>query len=420
MLQRSSPAEVRAARERLLAAGATLRRRTRGERVGALGRVLERFRAAGSPERRRLERELPEATGFTAETVRAGLARGLAPFSAAALEALARRELEALGKRRLATGFATTAVLLGGGVPTPALPALLGPLVLGSPVLARSSSHDPVTARVFAAALAAEDAELAAAFALVSFPSDDDAALAELLAAPCVVAFGADETMAAIGARLGPTQRFVRHGHRLSVAVLGEAALAGPGLAEAAASLALDVALWDQQGCLSPVAVYALGVERVPDAVLAALAAAFGEAAARWPRGRALPEATARFAVERDTAELRAAAGADVHVATGPGFVLVAEPDLAFRGSPLQRFVRIHPAPGARELLAALAPLGPHLAACGVAGLGGLAGRLEPELAALGASRVCPLGTLQAPPLDWCHDQLGVLLPLAHLADIEG
>ena len=420
MPERSSPADVRAARERLLAAGAPLRRRPRRERVQVLGRVLERFRAPESPERQRLERELPEATGFSSATVREGLARALAPFSAAALEALVERELDALGKRRVAVGFEATAVLLGGAVPTPTLPALAGPLALGSPVLARSSSHDPVTARVFAAALAAEDAELGAALALVSFPSDDDLALGELLATPCVVAFGSDETMAAVGARLGPTQRFVRHGHRLSLAVLGEEARGGKDLADAAAALALDVALWDQQGCLSPVAVYVLGVERVPDELVEALAAGFAEAARRWPRGRVLSDATARFAVERDTAQLRAAAGADVRVVAGRGFVLVAEPDAAFRGSPLQRFVRVHPAPSAERLLEAVAPLGPHLAAVGVAGLGPLAGRLEPELAALGASRICPLGALQAPPLDWAHDQLGVLLPLARLADIEG
>jgi hypothetical protein len=413
-------AAVRAAREGLLAAGDALCRRPRAERVQALGRALERLRAPGSPERRRLEQELPQASRFSPAIVREGLARALAPFSAAALDALVERELGALGKGRIATGFPLTAVLLGGGVPTPALPALAAPLVLGSPVLVRTSSHDPVTARVFAAALAEEDPELAAALALVSFPSDDDAALAELLAAPCVVAFGSDETVTAVGARLGPAQRFVRHGHRLSVAVLGEAALSGRGLEDAAAALALDVALWDQQGCLSPVAAYALGVDRVPDEVLAALEAAFAEAASRWPRGRLPADASARFRVEQDTAELRAAAGADVRVARGSAFVLVAEPDAAFRGSPLHRFLRIHPAPSPEQLLAALAPLGPHLAAVGVAGLGPVAGRLAPELAGLGAARVCPLGTLQAPPLEWCHDQLGVLLPLARLTDVEG
>jgi hypothetical protein len=387
--------------------------------VQALGRVLERFRSSDSAERRRLERELPGATGFAAATVHEGLSLALAEFSAAALEAVVERELGALGKGRLASGFDATAVMLGGGVPTPTLLALATPLLVGSPVLARTSSHDPLTAHVFASALAAEAPALAQSLELVSFPSDDDAALRELLATPCVVAFGSDETMATLAARLGATQRFVRHGHRLSVAVLGRAAQGGPALAHAAAALARDVALWDQQGCLSPVALYVLGVERVPDALLAALVAGFEEAAQRWPRGRVSTQASVRSVAERDTAELRAAAGADVRVSAGREFTLVAEPDAAFRGSPLNRFLRIYPVASAEQLLEALTPLGPHLAAVGVAGLAAELDALAPELAALGAARVCSLGKLQCPPLAWCHDQPGVLLPLARLTDVE-
>jgi hypothetical protein len=211
----------------------------------------------------------------------------------------------------------------------------------------------------------------------------------------------------------------VRHGHRLSVAVLGAGASAGDALAHAADALALDVALWDQQGCLSPVALYVLGTGRVPAGLLDALADAFERTAARLPRGRLDAAAAARLAHERDIAELRAAADPAVALRSGPGFTLVAEPDARFRGSPLHRFLRIHPVAGPEALLAALAGLAPHLAAVGCAGLGPLAARLAPELAGLGASRVCPLGSLQAPPLAWCHDQQGVLLPLARLADVE-
>jgi hypothetical protein len=404
---------------RLRAAGAALRRRPRSERVAALGRVLERFRDPRSEERRTLETELPETTGFAPATLRAGLDLALAGWTARALFALVEDELERGGKARLASGFPATAVLLGGAVPTPSLPALLAPLVLGSPVLARVSSHDPVTARVFARALAAEDAALGDALEVVSFPHDDAEAMAALLSAECVVAYGSDATMQAVAAKTAPTQRLVRHGHRLSVAVLGEGAGAGAALAQAAGALALDVALWDQQGCLSPVALYVLGAERVPAGLLDALADAFEHAAARLPRGRLDTAAAARLAVERDTAELRAAADPAVALRAGSAFTLVAEPDARFRGSPLHRFLRVHPVSGPEALLEALAPLAPHLSAVGCAGLGSLAARLAPELAALGASRVCPLGTMQAPPLAWCHDQQGVLLPLARLADVE-
>jgi hypothetical protein len=37
----------------------------------------------------------------------------------------------------------------------------------------------------------------------------------------------------------------------------------------------------------------------------------------------------------------------------------------------------------------------------------------------LGVSRICSLGTMQAPPLSWCHDGRGVLLPLARLSDAD-
>jgi Acyl-CoA reductase (LuxC) len=418
--ERSSVAEVEAALARVREAGAALRRRSLHERVGILGRVFERLREPGSAERLALERELPAATGFAPATIREGLARALPAFSAAALAALVERELGALGKRRIASGFEATALLLGGGVPMPVFSASAGPLLLGSPVLARTSSHDPVSARVFRSALEAEDASVAHALELVSFPSDDDAALSALLEAPCVVAYGTDATMAALSSRLAPSQRFVRHGHRLSVAVIGEAALEGSALRAAAAALALDVALWDQQGCLSPVALYVLGAERVPDALLAALADAFEEAAQRWPRGRLPVAAAAQQARERETAELRAAAEPSLRVVSRRDFTLVAEPDATFRGSPLGRFLRVHPAPDVERLLAALTPLGLHLAAVGVGGLGAHGGGLAPALAALGAARICPLGQLQAPPLDWPHDQVGVLLPLARLTDVEG
>ena len=410
--ERSQPSEIRTARERLTQAGGALRGTKLSERTRALGRVLDRLREPDSEQRRRLERELPETTGLAAETVREGLALALSEFSARALDALVAHELGGGDVERLTSGFDVTTVVLGGGVPTPMLLALATPLLLGSPVLARSSAHDPSTARIFASALGAEAPELAGCLALVSFPSDDEAALRELLAAPCVVAYGSDQTMATLAARLAPAQHFVRHGQRLSVAVLGAAAQGGAALTEAAAALARDVALWDQLGCLSPVALYVLGAERVSGALLAELEAAFEAAARRWPRGRVPAEAHASAAAARDTAELRAAAGADVRVRAARDFTLVAEPDAVFRGSPLYRFVRIHPVPNTETLLAALAPLAPHLAAVGVGGLGEEREALEAGLARLGAGRVCPLGRLQAPPLGWSHEGRGVLLPL--------
>jgi hypothetical protein len=72
---------------------------------------------------------------------------------------------------------------------------------------------------------------------------------------------------------------------------------------------------------------------------------------------------------------------------------------------------------GIDGLLDALVPIRSHLAAVGVGGFEGRWNELASALGWLGASRICRLGTMQGPPLGWCHDNRGVLLPLARLSD---
>jgi hypothetical protein len=408
----SAAGPVREAAARLRAAGARLRSRPQGEVVAALGRLFEHWRDPASASRRRAEAELPAATGFSPEVVREGLARGLAAWTGEAFAALVARELAG----RTATGFPLTSVLLAGAIPPPTLLALAAPLALRSPVLARPSSRDPLTPRLVADSLRALDPDLGAALEVVSFPADDAEAMAAFLSAECVVASGSDATLADVAARVVPPQRLVAYGHRLSIAVLGPDALAGVPLRWAAAALALDVAQWDQLGCLSPATLYVVGRREAPSDLLDALANAFAESEKLWPVGEIPAAARAERADARGAAELRDPRA--VRADPGARWVVVAEPDAAFRPSPLHRFLRVHPVPDVAALLAALAPLSPHLATVGLAGMPDAAG-LAAELSWLGVSRVCPLGRMQTPPLDWSHDNQGVLLPLARLTDID-
>jgi hypothetical protein len=289
-------------------------------------------------------------------------------------------------------------------------------------VLAKTASRDPLTARLFAASLRELDPELGRCLEVVSFPGEDDASTKAFLDAGCVLASGSDETLAAVRMRLQPATRLVAYGHRLSVALIGPEALTGDDLAPLAERLAVDVALWDQLGCLSPVAILcersnATGV----DALASALATALAAAEERWPRGDAGDAARAAFRHEREEAEMRRAAGRDVAVLTDAGsrWTVVREEDLTWRSAPLHRFVRIHPARDRRSLLAAIEKLAPHLAAVAVAGFGAQQSQVAEALALLGASRICAPGTLQTPPLAWHHDGQPLLLPLMRLTDLE-
>jgi hypothetical protein len=320
---------------------------------------------------------------------------------------------------RAAGGFDVTSLLLAGSIPMPTLLSMLAPLVLGSPVLVKCAARDPVTAPLVARSLAEVDAGLGACVQVVRFGRVDDAAITRLLTADCVVATGSDETIQSLRPRVAAGRRFVPSGHRLSLAVLGEAATRGEALASALRGIALDVSLWDQLGCLSPIAVYVVGDDRsATRRVGEALAAELDRAEPRRPRGRVETEAAARFTHERDAAELRAAAGDDVVLHAGDGFAVVCEADAAPRPAPLHRFVRVHPVRDERELARVVRPMARHLAGVALAA-GDDASGLARTLARCGASRVCPPGRLQAPPLDWCHEGRGVLLPLARFTDFE-
>ncbi len=408
-----TPDALRARLAALRAAGEDLRKRPAREVIDALAAVLDRWRDRDGPERRALERELPAATGFSPQNVREGLARGLAPWSGDALRALAQRELSR--GNAFARGHDVTSVLLAGGIPMPALLSVIAPLALRSAALVKTAARDPITAPLVARSIAAVDPELARCVEVVSFPGADSACMATLLEAECVLATGSDATIASVAARIGAHQALLRHGHRLSIALLGPGACDAVALREAARSLALDTALWDQQGCLSPIAVYVAGDIVACQRVGAALARELGAVGRALPRGEVDAGAAALAAHERSGAELRAAAGqpVTVHAAHDASWTVVCEPDAAPRPAPLHRFVRVHTLPSLDQLAAALGPLAAHLAGVALEGFGGAQLGVAARLRALGASRVCAPGELQSPPLDWPRDGLPALGSLA-------
>jgi hypothetical protein len=421
-----TPAEVEARLAAVREAGSRLRGRPAWVTLDALGGVLDAFRDPRSRWRAELESALPEATGFSRATVREGLSRALAGWSGDALRALVARELggpAALepGAPRAAVGFDATAVLLAGSIPMPTLLSMLAPLVLLSPVLVKPASRDPVTPRVVARAIAAADPVLGECVAIADVAGGDAPAMDALLAADCVVATGSDATIAQVAARVAAPRRLVAAGHRLSLAALGDGATRGDALAAVAEGLALDVALWDQQGCLSPIAVLVAGGTAAADRVAAALAAALEQAEKRWPRGRIDAAGAALFAHERAEAELRAAAGRSVAVLSGAdqAWCVVREDDAVPRPVASNRFVRVAPVGNAGSITAAIAPLRRHLAGVAMAGFGADGMALAAALVRCGASRICAPGELQAPPLDWRHEGRGVLTPLARFADRE-
>jgi hypothetical protein len=325
------------------------------------------------------------------------------------------------GSRSLAP-FEWTSVLAGGSIPMPTLLSGLLPLVLGSPVLLRETSKDPITGALLKRSLESCDRDLARAFEAISFPSDDTNALESFLEAPCVVATGSDETIRSIEARLRPSQRFVAYGHRFSIAVVGQECATDAELLESMASgLASDIARWDQSGCLSPVVVYLLDIDELDRGRIAqAIAEALDRVAESMPRGEIPREALASQALERSEARMRQASGRPVLVIEGKDSSVLLEDDARPRPAPLGRFVRLLPVDSEADLSRALEPFRGHLSNVALAGLAsGESSALEAAMAALGVSRFTSPGRLQTPPIDWPHDGMPLLLPMARFVQSD-
>ncbi len=406
---------IRVARGRLERAGERLRSIPLEERLRTVAQIVDDWTTPDSPWRRELAATFGEASPFDVRTVREGLDGALQAWEPAALVRCAKRELASVLEPNGLTlsPFPWTAVLAGGAIPMPTLLSALLPLILGSPVLMRETTNDSVTAALLKRSLVARDESFARAFESISIQPEDPA-FEVLLEAPCVVATGSDETIRSLGARLRPSQRFVAYGHRFSIAVLGPD-LAGDeaGMIDVAEGIALDVARWDQTGCLSPIVVYLVGIEASHEKrIAAAIAEALANLSQRMPRGEVPTAIAASHATERAEARMRQASQTAM-LFEGDDFTVVLESNATARPAPLYRFLRLMPVESVDELNRALGPFAGHLSSVSVSGFSNQQRRLEEDLSRLGVSRFTRSGRLQTPPIDWPHDGMPLLTPLA-------
>jgi hypothetical protein len=408
--------QARVAIGRTVGAGKALRAMPLEERLRIVRLVLEDWTTADSPWRRELVATFSEDSAFHEETVREGLDSALRAWKPDALVECAMRELApALDSDSIALSpFAWTAVLAGGGIPMPTLLSGLLPLILGSPVLLREASGDRVTAGLLKRSIEKRSGILAAAFEHISFASED-VAFAELLEAPCVVATGSDQTIRSISDRLAPSQRFVAYGHQFSIGILGpRSAESEESIQRISAAFALDIARWDQTGCLSPVVVYLVGLgPSTNESIANSLASALENLHLPMPRGSLSTAVRASHANEIAEARMRQAEGLAMLFEESDS-VVVLEANSDPRPAPLHRFIRLMPVASLDRLEDALAPFSGHLSNVASAGFSSDEARdMIDFLGRLGVSRLTKPGRLQTPPIDWPHDGRPLLTPMA-------
>ncbi|MET0152013.1 MAG: acyl-CoA reductase, partial [Candidatus Binatia bacterium] len=314
---------------------------------------------------------------------------------------------------RIADGPRSCVALLGivaaGNIPGVALAKASLALAAGAPCIVKSASGEPLLAVLFAEALAGADPSLASALAVTWWEGGSAPCEEEFLRGiDSLIAYGSDGAIESLAAR-GP-KRFVGHRHKLSI---GLVRLDGEhDLAEIAEAAAMDVAFYDQLGCLSPQSLFTVaGTPGERGQFIEALWRALAAAERRWPPGF-LPEAQA-LAIRRlrDEYEWRGIRGEAVAVYGGAGagsWTIVDDPTPGLRPSPLHRTIFVRHLESLADLRSALGEWLPRIESVGMAPWPD-EGSLR-AVSALGVPRLAPLGAMQIPDLAW---RQGGLEPMA-------
>lgn len=348
---------------------------------------------------------LAASGGLSPAMSRWALQTTLASVTPASLEAFL-GSMALPGHRAVPVGLAT--VLLSGNVLTAPARALLLPLLMGVPVVARVSSRE----QAFAALLHDQLSDgcpsmqaLAQGLALVAIDPatvPGKHAFQTLLGVGDVVSvYGSDHTCAEVRRQLPPGVAIVEHGHGLGVGVLGAAANTDDEGTEALADrFALDVAAYDQRGCLSPQVIFVEENGWVsPQRFAEALHHALARLAVTLPRG------PLDHHVGAQQVQFRGVGAALGRLFEGDGWSVTYEGELPVRPTPGFRNIAVHSYADDATLMAKLASLGRHLKVVGYAG-DELRPAFTQALPSPLAPRVCAPGEMQTPPFTVVWDGL--------------
>lgn len=409
-----SPTDLQHLIDQLLAAREQLIRRPVQHILTSIDRVVARFLDPSSHERQKVDVQLPLETGLSPEMIRHTLPLIFREYRANRLQSLLQNELGSLtvldsltasqsGYQRVMSPRLITQVLAG-NLPGAGLDGVIFALMLKSATLVKTASSASSLSLYFARALAQVDPELAACLAMVKWSGGQSALEEKAFArADVVIASGSDKTLAAIRPQV--RGQFIGYGHKVSFSVIAKEALIER--TEVARQTAYDIVLFDQQGCLSPQLVY---VEEGGTVSPKGFAAFLAQALAQWeknlPRGNIPQEVSIAIHRVRDETEWQALAGKDAALyASSPGteWTVIYEANPTFVASPLYRTVFVKPLTTFTQLDTLLDQWRLYLEAVGIAASSDRFRELAELLGRAGASRICPIGAMQTPPLNWRH-----------------
>lgn len=428
------PGDIAAQADRLRTAAAPAR--SVGEclaLVDPLAEVARRWLTDGDLVREAALTRLPGESQFSRMMWVDAIDAMFAPISIDSLRSFVRDELAGATQPAFPS---LIGVVLAGNVPAPAVQTIFTGLLAGTSQLVKPAGEDRAFPELLVQSIVTVAPSLADRLAVAYWPgesADHNVALAR--ATDAIIAFGRQETVDAWqvlvsepggppprreSPRRSPVCRLIPHGPRTSLELI-ELPADRSRWPDLAARIAFDVAMYDQQGCLSPQQIYiACPGPDIARAFAEQLGGALSERASAWPSPRRALGLRVAIRRAREAHRLRAIVAPDrgpwlSHAAIGPAdrfdWTLLSTAGPSPQIGPGGRTAFLTIVPSLHDAIAAIEPLADAIQGVAIESVD--AGVARDVRDRLRIPYVCRPGELQRPPFGWANDGIRPLRSLA-------
>jgi len=407
--------------------------------IEVVSRVAREWLQADFPLRKFALSEGPAAMGFSRATLESGLDAFFKSLTSENLDLLLEQDLghperldqlvpsapeEKSSRAAIAVAPELLVHITAGNLPNPALMSMVLGLLARSAQFIKCARGAALLPRLFAHSLYEAEPKLASCLELAEWSGGNESLEQVLFQnAACVTATGSDETLQQIRQRLPAHVKFLGYGSRVSFAYVSHEVLSGLHGRKIVERAGRDVVAWNQLGCLSPHVIYVqTGGGMAPDRFAELLAECLAERELSEPRGQIPLEQSATIASRRSIYELRSTHSPDTRLwasKDSTAWTVVYESDPRFQMSCLNRFIYVKEVKDLTHALESADAVRDKVSTVGLAVPEHKAQELAFQLARWGATRVCPLGQMQKPPLTWRHDGRPALGDLVTWTDWE-
>lgn len=408
---------------------------TVAEIVTLIDQAIEKWCHPDYPQRILAEKLLPAITGYDHTTVALEIKRFVRNFRKKELWRFIDTELDnpailddfhpqKSGQLTKAIGPTAIFHVFSSNIPGLQIWSLIMGLITKSANLGKTSLSEPLFPVLFSQTLAEVSPELAATIAILPWKGGThDLEQAAIDSTNATIVYGSDRAVKSIHALVPDDKIFLHYGYKISFAMIGAEALTPEYYPQMVQKMAEDIAVYDQQSCLSPQTVFVeAGGTITPHQFAQLLAKALANNQLKWPRAKLTTSEAVAVTRLRQESQIQALTDATIQVIASPdstAWTVVYHQKPALMSSPLNRTIHVMVIDDLAQVPALLRPYQPFLQSCGLAVAPQRLLELGSQLGDAGIDRICAIGDMTRAQSGWHHDGRFNLLDLLKMVDIE-